>query len=74
MTIEVREVAVRCPIHKIPLVRIPKPIADDFVVCPECGTGGTYEEVVEKGGNLIREFLPRGQVQELVEKARRTRK
>jgi hypothetical protein len=69
MTI-IREVNILCPKHLVPLVHIPKPIADDAVVCPECGTGGTYKQVVEDGGNLVGGFLPAGQVQELVRQAR----
>ena len=67
--IDICEVPIRCPIHKIPLVRIPKPIADDVVVCPDCGAGGPYEQVVEKGAGLISPYLPLGTLQELLREA-----
>jgi hypothetical protein len=69
MTIEICEVAVHCPTCKIPLIRIPKPTADDIVVCPDCGAGGTFKQVVEEGGNLIGGFLPFGTLQELLRKS-----
>jgi hypothetical protein len=69
MAIEIREVAVLCPECRIPLVFIPKPIADDLVVCPRCASGGSYEEVVEKRGNLLAGRLPIGHLKELLRKA-----
>jgi len=69
VTIEIREILLRCPTHKIPLIRIPKPIADDVVVCPECGMGGSYEEVIEKGMGLIKPFIEPGRLQELLKQA-----
>ena len=69
MTIEIREVAVRCPMHGANLVHIPKPIADDIVVCPDCGSGGTYEQVVEKGMGLIIRFVPPAKLKELLKQA-----
>src|SRR5215208_7738566 len=69
MTVEIRDVAVRCPIHKASLVHIPKPIADNIVVCPYCGAGGTYEEVVEKRTDLIGGFVPLGTLRELLRQA-----
>jgi hypothetical protein len=69
MTIEIRQVAIRCPTHKIMLVHIPKPIADDIVVCPDCGAGGSYQQVVEKRGNLTGSFVPLAKLQELLRKA-----
>jgi hypothetical protein len=74
MAIEIREVPIRCPIHRIPLVRIPKPIADDVVVCPDCGAGGPYEQVVEKRAGLITDYLPLGKLQELLREAGYTRR
>jgi hypothetical protein len=47
-----------CPIHGAKLVRIPKPIAEDIVVCPNCGAGGSYEQVIEKKRSLITRFIP----------------
>jgi hypothetical protein len=33
--IAIREVAIRCPTHKVSLVWFPKPIADDVVASPQ---------------------------------------
>jgi|HubBroStandDraft_2_1064218.scaffolds.fasta_scaffold2898223_1 hypothetical protein len=69
MTVEIREVSVQCPMHRANLVHISKPIAEDIVVCPDCGTGGTYEQVVEKGMRLIIRFVPARKLHELLKKA-----
>lgn len=66
METEIRDTAIMCPDHGIHLVHIPKPIADDIVVCPRCGMGGTYKYVVEEGGNLVRAYVPLYQVEELL--------
>jgi hypothetical protein len=50
MTIKIRETGILCPECEIPLVHIPKGLAEqDLAACPSCGTGGDYTEVVEKG-------------------------
>jgi hypothetical protein len=69
MIAEPREVSIRCPAHGEKLVYIPKPIAEDIVVCPNCGTGGTYEQVVEKGKGLIVRFIPIRKLQQLFREA-----
>jgi nitrogen fixation protein len=66
MTAEISESSVRCPIHGVELIYIPKPIAEDIVVCPECGAGGSYEEVVENGRGLIIRFIPQRALKELL--------
>jgi hypothetical protein len=65
----IREVSVRCPKCKIPLVHIPKPIAEDIVVCPDCGASGDFKYVIEKGGNLSRGIVPLATLQELLSEA-----
>ena len=72
--ITLREVNVFCPIHKIPLVWIPKPIADDIVACPDCGAGGSYKNVVEKRTGLTSGFVELGTLQETLREAGYTRK
>lgn len=67
--VKIREVIAKCSLHKIPLVHIPKPIADDIVVCPDCGAGGTFKQVVEEGGNLLGSYVPLGTLNELLRKA-----
>jgi hypothetical protein len=62
-------IPVLCPFHGVKLIYIPKPIAEDVVVCPDCGTGGTFEQVVEKGQELIVRFIPRRKLQDLLKEA-----
>ena len=69
MTAEISESSVCCPIHGAKLIYIPKPIAEDIVVCPECGAGGSYEEVVENGKGLIIRFIPQRTLKELLKEA-----
>jgi len=66
MTTKFERVAVSCPIHKVQLVRIPKPIADDIVACPYCGTGGTYEQVIKKRMQPAAGYVPPGLLNELL--------
>lgn len=74
MAIEIKDVPVLCPVHGVPLIHIPEPVAEDVVVCPFCGTGGPYKQVVEQGGNLMTEFVTPSQLPELLRKAGFTRK
>ena len=67
--VEIRDVSVLCPFHGVKLVHIPKPIAEDIVVCPDCGTGGAFEQVVEKGQEPIVRFIPRRKLQDLLKEA-----
>jgi hypothetical protein len=69
MTAEISESLVRCPIDGAKLIYIPKPIAEDIVVCPECGAGGSYEQVVQNGRGLIIRFIPRRTLKELLKEA-----
>jgi hypothetical protein len=66
VSVKIKETGILCPECEIPLVHIPRPIADDLVVCPSCGTGGDYDEVVEKGGELTERVMPRDELQELL--------
>jgi hypothetical protein len=69
MTAEISEISeslVRCPIDGAKLIYIQKPIAEDIVVCPECGAGGSYEQVVENGMGLIIRFIPKRTLKELL--------
>jgi hypothetical protein len=66
MTAEISESLICCPIHGTKLIYIRKPIAEDIVVCPECGAGGSYEEVVQNGRGLIIRFIPRRTLKELL--------
>jgi hypothetical protein len=69
MCVEISDASVRCPFHGVTLIHIPKPIAEDIVVCPDCGTGGTFEQVVEKGQEPIVRFIPRRKLQDLLKEA-----
>ena len=68
-SVKLCEVPIRCPTHKARLVRIPEPIAEDIVVCPDCGAGGTFEQVVEQGSGLIGGYVPIGNLQLLLKRA-----
>lgn len=69
MSVEIRDASVLCPFHGVKLIHIPKPIAEDIVVCPDCGTGGTFEQIVENGRELIVRFIPRRKLQDLLKEA-----
>jgi hypothetical protein len=69
MTAEILDNWVRCPIHGAKLVHIQEPIAEDIVVCPDCGMGGTYDQVVEKGMGPIVRFIPLRKLKELLKEA-----
>jgi hypothetical protein len=69
MTAEISESSVCCPIHGAKLIYIPKPIAEDIVVCPECGAGGSYEQVVQNRMGLIIRFIPQRTLKELLKEA-----
>lgn len=44
-----------CPKHAVLLVREPNSlIKGGMVYCPVCGAGGTYESVIEKRGEIIK--------------------
>jgi uncharacterized Zn finger protein (UPF0148 family) len=67
MSNKIRETGILCPECEIPLVHIPKGVAaEDLAVCPACGTGGDYTEVVEKGGSPARFKFPVEQIRELL--------
>jgi len=70
MTTKFERVAVRCPIHKVQLVRIPEAIANDIVACPYCGIGGTYEQIIKKRMKLTASYVPRGLLNELLRTVR----
>jgi hypothetical protein len=54
------------PECEIPLIHIPKPASEEVVVCPQCGTGGDYTEVVENGGELVKFKFPHDRLRELL--------
>jgi uncharacterized Zn finger protein (UPF0148 family) len=66
VTGKIRETGILCPECEVPLIHIPRPIADDVVVCPDCGAAGDYVEVAEKGGNLARPKMPLDQLRALL--------
>ena len=67
MSIKIRETGILCPECEIPLVHIPKGAAEtDLAVCPDCGTGGDYTDVVEKGGNPTKFKFPVEHIRELL--------
>jgi Zn-finger nucleic acid-binding protein len=75
MSIKIRETGILCPECEIPLVHIPKGVVEtDLAVCPDCGLGGDYTEVVEKGGNLSKSSLSLDRIRELVKQYGFTRK
>jgi Zn-finger nucleic acid-binding protein len=52
MTSRFSETGILCPECEIPLIHIPKGVVEqELAVCPVCGTGGDYTDVVEKGGS-----------------------
>ena len=69
MTAEISEGLVRCPVDGANLIYIPKPIAEDIVVCPECGAGGSYEQVVQNGMGVIARFIPQRMLKRLLKAA-----
>ena len=65
MASRITETGILCPECEIPLIHIPKgPSTEDLAVCPACGTGGDYAEVVEKGGNPTKFKFPVDQIRE----------
>jgi uncharacterized Zn finger protein (UPF0148 family) len=68
VTAKLAATGILCPECEIPLVHIPQPASDDLVVCPECGTGGSYEAVVEKGEKPIKNKVPLEQLRELLKR------
>lgn len=67
MSFKIMETGILCPECEVPLVHIPKGVAEtDLAVCPDCGLGGDYSEVVEKGGNLSKSKFSVAQIRELL--------
>jgi hypothetical protein len=67
MPTKIRETGILCPECEIPLIHIPKGVAvEELAVCPACGAGGDYTEVVEKGGKLTKSRFPLDRIRELL--------
>ena len=74
MAARVRETAIFCPECEIPLVHLPEPLGPDLAVCPSCGLGGDYNEVVEQGGKVSKVKMSLETIRSLLQQAGFTRK
>lgn len=45
---------IKCAQCQEPLMRITESKTNDFVVCPNCGASGNYEEVIKNSGGLTK--------------------
>jgi hypothetical protein len=74
MAARVRETGILCPECEIPLVHLPEPLGPDLAVCPSCGLGGDYNEVVEQGGRIGKTKFSLDMIRDLLKQAGFTRK
>lgn len=65
---------IKCGKCGTPLLRATKPEAYDRVFCSTCEAVGSYEEVIEGGGGLVRGLLTPEEIKYLHEQFRLTRK
>ena len=67
MTAEISESLTRYPFHDAKLIYIPKPIAEDIVICPEPEVA-TNELFRNRMGVIVR-FIPQQTLRELLKQA-----